>query len=85
VTHSVSPSERTVVDADQPWARTRLILAVLTGLLGRSRVYEERVVPRMTIRFLDPEPMLARDGESQPAPALIELQPADAHLVVYRP
>jgi undecaprenyl-diphosphatase len=74
-----------VVDAEHPWARTRLILAVLTGLLGRSRVYEERVVRQMTVRFLGPDPVLARDGESQPAPAELELRPADAHLVVYRP
>lgn len=74
-----------IVDAVQPWARTRLVAAVLTGRLGRSRVYEERVVPRMSIRFLDPDPALARDGERQPAPEKIELRPADDRLVVYRP
>ena len=73
-----------IVDAVSPWARTRLVLAVLTGRLGRCRVYEERVVERMAIRFRDPEPSLARDGETQPAPRSIELRPADRHLAVYR-
>lgn len=74
-----------IVSAERPWARTRLVAAVLTGLLGRSRVYEEHVVRRMAVRFLDPDPVLARDGESQPAPPDVVLQPADRHLVVYRP
>ena len=74
-----------IVDAVSPWARTRLVLAVLTGRLGRCRVYEERVVKRMSIRFLDPEPALARDGETHPAPRDIELRPAQRHLLVYRP
>ena len=74
-----------IVDALRPWARTRLVLAVLTGRLGRCRVYEERIVQRMRIRFLDSEASLARDGEIQPAPEEIELRPADAHLLVYRP
>ena len=74
-----------IVDADRPWGRTRLVAAVLTGRLGRCRVYEERVVHRMQIRYLDDEPMLARDGETQPAPREIVLQPAQRHLAVYRP
>jgi len=74
-----------IVDADQPWGRTRLVLAVLTGRLGRCRVYEERVVRRMQIRFLDDDPQLARDGETQDAPREIVLQPAKRRLVVYRP
>jgi undecaprenyl-diphosphatase len=74
-----------IVDADRPWARTRLVLAVLTGRLGRCRVYEERVVRQMRIRFLDSGASLARDGETQPAPDEIELRSTDAHLLVYRP
>jgi undecaprenyl-diphosphatase len=74
-----------IVDADKHWGRTRLVAAVLTGRLGRCRVYEERVVRRMQIRFLDGEPRLARDGEAQRAPREIVLQPAQRRLVVYRP
>jgi undecaprenyl-diphosphatase len=74
-----------IVDAVRPWARTRLVAAVLTGRLGRCRVYEEKAVERMDIRFLDDAAALARDGETQPAPREIRLQPVDGHLVVYRP
>jgi diacylglycerol kinase family enzyme/membrane-associated phospholipid phosphatase len=74
-----------IVDAKRRWARTRLVAAVLTGRLGRCRVYEERTVDEMRIRFLDPEPALARDGETQPAPTELTLRAADHRLVVYRP
>jgi undecaprenyl-diphosphatase len=74
-----------IVDATRRLARTRLVAAVLTGRLGRCRVYEERVVRRMEIRFLDPDPKLARDGETQPAPKVITLEPAAHKLIVYRP
>ena len=60
------------------------VAAVLTGRLGRCRVYEERVVEKLTIRFLDPDPALARDGETQPAPTQLTLRPSDHRLVVYR-
>jgi diacylglycerol kinase family enzyme/membrane-associated phospholipid phosphatase len=74
-----------MVDAAQPWARTRLVLAVLVGGLGRSRVYQEEVVERMRLRVLDGEPELARDGESQPARRDLELRIDDRALTVYRP
>ena len=73
-----------IVDAKRRWARTR-VAAVLTGRLGRCRVYEEHVVEQMAIRFLDPDPTLARDGETQPAPSELTLRPSDRRLVVYRP
>jgi undecaprenyl-diphosphatase len=74
-----------IVDAKRRWARARLVAAVLTGRLGRCRVYEERVVQQMRITFLDSDPTLARDGETQPAPRELTLRPADRRLVVYRP
>jgi diacylglycerol kinase family enzyme/membrane-associated phospholipid phosphatase len=74
-----------IVDATRRWGRTRLVAAVLTGRLGRCRVYEERVVRRMQIGFHADEPTLARDGETQPAPREITLAPSDRKLVVYRP
>lgn len=54
-----------IVDGRHPWARSRLVLALLTGTLGRSRVYEQTLTRRLDIRFLDGEPYrLARDGET---------------------
>jgi undecaprenyl-diphosphatase len=53
-----------LVGAERPWARARLVLAVVTGTLGRTQVYEERTVRRLAIRSLDGPLRLARDGET---------------------
>lgn len=54
-----------IVDGTQPYARTRLLLAVLSGTLGRSKVYEHRLAKRLTVRSMDGKPVrLARDGET---------------------
>ncbi|HWL35621.1 MAG TPA: phosphatase PAP2 family protein [Frankiaceae bacterium] len=52
-----------VVHAGHPFARTRLLLAVLTGTLARSRVYEQRFASEITVRS-DESLRLARDGET---------------------
>lgn len=52
------------VDGSAPLARTRLVLAVLTGRLGRCKVYEQTVVKELRIRSLDGPLRLARDGET---------------------
>jgi undecaprenyl-diphosphatase len=52
-----------LVDGRHPWARTRLILAVLTGTLARSAPYQEWVAERVEIRSLDGPLRVALDGE----------------------
>ncbi|HYP24223.1 MAG TPA: diacylglycerol kinase family protein, partial [Actinomycetota bacterium] len=52
------------VDGSTPFARTRLVLAVLTGRLGRCKVYEQRVVKELRIQSLEGPLRLARDGET---------------------
>lgn len=74
-----------LIDADAPFARTRLTLAVLTGRLGRSRVYEERVVGRLPVTSSGGPLRLARDGEVQEGPRRLMLRAATKPLVVYRP
>jgi len=74
-----------IVDAASPFARTRLVTAVLAGGLARCRVYDESVVERMSLRVVGGDPELARDGESQPAPADLLLTADDRRLTVYRP
>lgn len=75
-----------VVDAARPWARSRLIAAVLTGRLGRCRVYTEQVKNLTRLRFVDePSPRLARDGEWSNAPEELTLTVAPDRLTVYRP
>ena len=73
-----------LVDATSPWARLRLVAAVLSGRLGKSQVYEERNVPRAHVRLTRPQE-LARDGEVEPAPDELVLRPANRRLVTYRP
>ncbi|MCW2601727.1 MAG: phosphoesterase, PA-phosphatase related [Frankiales bacterium] len=73
-----------LVDAAQRFSRTRLTLAVLTGLLGRSQVYEERVVGRMHVSSRAPL-RIARDGEVSDGPSSLLLRAAASPLVVYRP
>jgi diacylglycerol kinase family enzyme len=53
-----------LVGAERPWARVRLVLAMLTGTLGRSAVYEERTVDKLVLRSLEGPLRLARDGET---------------------
>jgi undecaprenyl-diphosphatase len=76
-----------LLDAAQPFARTRLVLALLSGRLGQSRVYEERPTARLTVRARDGGESLelARDGEvGTQSPELILAKHPD-RLVVYRP
>lgn len=74
-----------LVNAASPLARTRLVAAVLSGRLGRCRVYEETLVESLTLRLPDGGWRLARDGEVNDAPEEIVLRPATRRLVVYRP
>ena len=74
-----------IVDAERPFGRSRLVAAVLSGTLGRCRVYEERVVDRMALRLDSDDRQMARDGETHGAPRELVLQPARRRLVVYRP
>ncbi|MGW6267658.1 diacylglycerol/lipid kinase family protein [Streptomyces sp. NPDC055060] len=52
-----------VVEAGTPLARTRLLLAVLTGTLHNSRVLRTAQVRRLDLRVLWGEPHFAYDGE----------------------
>ncbi len=74
-----------LIDATRPLARTRLLLAVLTGRLGRSRAYEQRVVAETHLRPLQQGLTLARDGEVNDAPDRLHLHAASRPLTVYRP
>ncbi|MEP4649214.1 MAG: diacylglycerol kinase family protein, partial [Ilumatobacter sp.] len=58
-----------IVDADHPFARIRLIAALLTGRLARSAVYSRVLVDRIDIEVDDAAPLLAADGEVFPAGA----------------
>ncbi len=74
-----------VVEAGEPWSRTRLVLAVLTGRLGRCRVYEQRWAPELRVRSLNGALRLARDGETFDGPAEFLVTKYDRPLTVYAP
>ncbi len=76
-----------LLDAAQPFARTRLVLALLSGRLGQSRVYEERPTPRLQVRLREGGGCLelARDGEIGTQPPELTLSKHPKRLVVYRP
>ena len=75
-----------IVDGRHPWARTRLLLALLTGTLARSRVYEQSAVRRLDVRFLDdPRPRLARDGETFEGSPRFRVEKAHPPLRIYVP
>jgi diacylglycerol kinase family enzyme/membrane-associated phospholipid phosphatase len=74
-----------LLNATSPFSRTRLTLAVLTGRLGRSRLYEERIVGRLPVRSRQGALRIARDGEVSEGPGHLLLRAAATPLVVYRP
>lgn len=73
------------VDATKPWARLRLAAALLTGRLGRSKVYRQALVERLEIRSLDGPLRLARDGETFEGPEKIVIAKHEKRLAVYAP
>ncbi|MBW3548399.1 MAG: hypothetical protein KY452_09740 [Actinobacteria bacterium] len=93
--HGFAPSWRTrlddghldvrLVDAAAPGARLRLIAAVLTGRLGRCRMYEEVRVGELAVRRLDEDRGLARDGETFDGSAEFTITKCAEPLLVYAP
>jgi undecaprenyl-diphosphatase len=53
-----------MVEGDAPFSRLRLVVAVLTGRLGRCRVYSQRLAREVHVRSLNGPMRLARDGET---------------------
>ena len=74
-----------LLDATPPFSRVRLTLALLTGRLGKSSLYEERVVGRLSVRSRQGGLRIAQDGEVADGPGHLQLRAATKPLVVYRP
>lgn len=62
-----------LVDAEVPWARTRLLFSLLTGRLGRCRAYEEWTARSVRVRTLQGPLRLVHDGEVTVAPEQFEI------------
>jgi diacylglycerol kinase family enzyme len=74
-----------IVDNAAPWARTRLVLAVMTGQLGRCRVYREQALKEVRITSLEGPMRLARDGETFDGSDDFVIRKLDRPLVLYAP
>ena len=74
-----------LVDAKPPFARTRLLAAVLTGTLGRSHIYRTWTAHALDIAAADGPPIrLSVDGEAADGGPRIRLAKHPARLLVYR-
>ncbi|MCU1592522.1 MAG: phosphoesterase, PA-phosphatase related [Frankiales bacterium] len=72
-----------LIDADHSFSRLRLVAAVLSGRLGKSRVYEQRLVGSLPVRSRQGGLRIARDGEVSDGPGHLTLRAASDKLVVY--
>jgi len=71
------------IDAGHPWSRTRLLLGLVTGRLGRSPVYRQWVTTSLHVRSLDGPLRLARDGETFDGPIEIEVAKTGERIALY--
>ena len=53
-----------IIDASAPFVRVRLVASILTGRLGRSRIYEQRLATSLKVRSMSGPLRLAIDGET---------------------
>ena len=74
-----------VVDASQPYSRTRLIAAILTGRLGRSRVYDQWRAESLAVKSFEGPLRLARDGETFDGSAEFTVEKQPRALAVFVP
>ena len=74
-----------VVDAAHPFCRTRLVLALLTGTLRRSRVFSTWRTTTLTVASADGPVRLARDGETFDGAERFEIAKTGVRLPVFTP
>jgi diacylglycerol kinase family enzyme len=74
-----------LVDASHPWARVRLLLAVVTGRLGRCHAYEAFTTRELRLRALDGPLRLARDGETFDGSGAFSVRKEEQPLAIYVP
>jgi undecaprenyl-diphosphatase len=75
-----------LIDGSQPLARARLVMAVLLGTLGRSRVYRTWPAARLRVASVNGDPVpLCLDGEAAETLPAIDVVKRPKKLLVYRP
>ena len=65
------------------FSRLRVVLALILGALGHSRVYHQREVPSLDVELLEPS-MLATDGEVVEEAGRYTFRVAEKPIPVYR-
>ncbi len=74
-----------IVDGTHPGSRTRLVVALLTGNLTRSRVYTRRLVRALAVSMDSDERTLAADGEVFEGSRDFRIGKHSERLLVYAP
>jgi undecaprenyl-diphosphatase len=74
-----------ILSGEHPFARTRLMLSILTGRLTRSVAYEQRCVDEIEVRSGRDSLTLARDGDSFDGSGSFTVSKLRRELVVYAP
>jgi undecaprenyl-diphosphatase len=74
-----------LVDAERPFARARLLASVLTGRLGRTTVYEQRMAARLDLECQEGTLTIALDGEVVEVTTPVRLTTRAPALDVYAP
>ncbi|MGB6058355.1 MAG: phosphatase PAP2 family protein [Microthrixaceae bacterium] len=73
------------VDGSAPFARLRLITAVLTGNVARSKVYSRQLIDELRVVTDSDEAMLAADGETFPGSGTFVVAKQKTKLRTYSP
>lgn len=71
------------VEDTGPYSRLRLVAAVLTGQLPRSKVYARELLSSIDIESHDGPMRLACDGETYDGPAMVRVRKHESPLTVY--
>jgi len=74
-----------VADAAEPFCRTRLVLAVITGRLGRSPVFQTWRTTGLHVESADGPLRLARDGETFDGTAAFDITKNGDRIAIYTP
>ncbi len=74
-----------IVDGTHPWARTRLVAAVLLGRLAKSRVYQRWTATSITVDTDESTSNLATDGEIFDGAGNFVVEKSPSQLLVIAP
>lgn len=74
-----------LIDAGHPWSRSRLVLGLITGRLGRSPVYRQWPATTLCVRSTDGPLRLACDGETFDGDAEVEVVKTGERVTIFGP